>query len=313
MEVFKRYATELDSAIGGINLRGSAKGLYEPISYTLEFGGKRLRPMLTLLCAELFCSDDFISKSMPAALAVEIFHNFTLLHDDIMDSAPTRRGRPTVHNKWDSNQAILSGDAMMILSYEVLQRAEPLGKLLSVFNRAAREVCEGQQLDIEFAAKELVTKEQYLEMIHLKTAVLIAAAATMGAISAGATTEQCHTIYEYGRNLGLAFQIQDDLLDTYGTSSTFGKEIGGDIAEGKQTFLRVVALNLANKEQREVLQKSRDYDTVREIYDQLGVREIAQNEILHYFSQAIGQLRELPHNHTEKLEKFSNLLLNRDN
>ncbi len=313
MGTFEKYATELNSSLNTIHFGDNAAGLYEPISYTLEVGGKRLRPMLTLLCAELFDTANFATKAMPAAMAVEIFHNFTLLHDDIMDSAPTRRGRPTVHCQWNANQAILSGDAMMILAYETLQRAEPLGKLLEVFNRAAREVCEGQQLDIEFAAKELVTKEQYLEMIHLKTAVLIAAAAQMGAISAGATPQECHTIYEYGRNLGLAFQIQDDLLDTYGTSSTFGKEIGGDIAEGKQTFLRVVALNLANKEQQDVLQKSRDYDTVREIYDQLGVREIAQNEILHYFTEAIKKLDVFPETRTEKLRKFSNLLLNRDN
>ncbi|MFI3298866.1 MAG: polyprenyl synthetase family protein [Rikenellaceae bacterium] len=314
MEIFNNFSNALSSRILGICNDRRVEELYLPISYTLECGGKRLRPMLCLLCAHTFTqhTNSAIEKAMSSALAIEIFHNFTLLHDDIMDSAPTRRGRATVYKKWNENRAILSGDAMMILSYEILQDATPLDRLLKIFNRAALEVCEGQQLDMDFQNSEQgVTIDEYIEMIRLKTAVLIAAAAQMGAVAAGAQESECEALYNFGLNLGLAFQIQDDLLDTYGNKETFGKEIGGDIAEGKQTFLKVTALYRASDEQKAILESSKDYNTVRRLYDELGVPEAASNQISVYFEKALSYLELLPNN--ENLIKFSNLLLNRNN
>ncbi len=314
MEQYNTFLQLIQQAFHELEFRGTPDTLYEPIRYTLEDGGKRMRPLLTLLSASLFESDvqRVANKTMPAALAVEIFHNFTLLHDDIMDSAPTRRGRPTVHTKWGENRAILSGDAMVILSYRILSRAENLAQQIDIFNRAAVEVCEGQQLDMEFESRDEVSIEEYIEMIRLKTAALMAAATRMGGVAMGATEEQCVALYSYGENLGLAFQIQDDLLDTYGDGATFGKKIGGDIAEGKQTFLRITALNRADERQRSILKSNRDYRSVREIYDELGVAEIAKEEILKYFNRALLYLDNFDAQMSVPLRNYSNILLNRD-
>lgn len=272
-------------------------GLYAPIRYILEDGGKRIRPLLCLLSADL-CGGR-VREALPAAVAVEVFHNFTLLHDDIMDRAPMRRGRPTVHLKWSENSAILSGDAMLILAYQILASGNYGGllpELLAVFNRAAMEVCQGQQYDMEFEVSDRpVSREEYIGMIRLKTSVLLAAALEMGAIVGGASPAERRALYDFGVNLGLAFQIQDDLLDTYGDAETFGKTIGGDIAVGKKTFLHIAAMAAASAEQRAAILAPGDMDEklprVRAIYDALGVRSAAEAAIEDYFSRALASLR----------------------
>lgn len=274
-------------------LDNNPQGLYEPIKYIMEDGGKRSRPLLILLSANLF-SDD-IESAIGSAMAVELFHNFTLLHDDIMDCAPIRRGRDTVHVRWDENTAILSGDAMLPMAYSILCQDSDescLKILLLEFNRALLEVCEGQQYDVDFEKIDDVSLEQYIEMIRLKTAVLIASGMKMGAISAGAEPEQQAAIYDFGLNLGLAFQIQDDLLDTYGDSSTFGKAIGGDISVGKKTFLMITALQIADSIQSTTLSHSRDYEQVRAVYDSLDIRKTAELAIEMYYSKAMKSLYE---------------------
>jgi geranylgeranyl diphosphate synthase, type II len=221
------------------------KNLYEPIDYILQLGGKRIRPVLTLMAADIFGSD--YQKALPAALAVEVFHNFTLVHDDIMDDAPLRRGKETVHEKWDINTGILSGDAMLILAYKYFEDYEPVvfQKLAKLFSKTALEVCDGQQLDVDFETREDVTIDEYMNMIRLKTSVLVAAALKMGAIVAETSEEDANLIYDFGLNLGLAFQLQDDYLDTFGDPETFGKQVGGDIMENKKTFLYLKALEVS--------------------------------------------------------------------
>lgn len=221
-------------------------GLYEPCDYILGLGGKRLRPAMLLMAHELF--DPRIKRALPAAMAVEVFHNFSLVHDDIMDAAPLRRGQPTVHHRWDLNTGILSGDVMLVIAYDFLSkiRDRKAGwECLHIFNRIARGVCEGQQLDMEFEQRDDVTLGEYLKMIELKTAVLLAGALEMGATIAGASAEDAHHLYEMGKSAGIAFQIQDDLLDTFGDPAKFGKQVGGDILQNKKTFLVLKFLETA--------------------------------------------------------------------
>ena len=226
------------------------KNLYEPIDYILKLGGKRIRPVLTLMVADIFSSD--FKKALPAALAVEVFHNFTLIHDDIMDAAPLRRGKATVHEKWDTNTGILSGDAMLILAYQYFENYEPIvfQKLAKLFSKTALEVCDGQQLDVDFETRNDVTIPEYINMIRLKTSVLVAAALKMGAIVAEANNVNANLIYDFGLNLGLAFQLQDDYLDTFGDPETFGKQVGGDIIENKKTYLYLKALEVATEDDK---------------------------------------------------------------
>ena len=230
------------------------KNLYEPIDYIIKLGGKRMRPILTLMAADIF--SEGYKKAMPAALAVEVFHNFTLIHDDIMDDAPLRRGKVTVHEKWDINTGILSGDAMLILAYQYFENYEPIvfQKLAQLFSKTALEVCDGQQLDVDFETRNDVTIDEYINMIRLKTSVLVAAALKMGAIVAETSDENANLIYDFGLNLGLAFQLQDDYLDTFGDPETFGKQIGGDIIENKKTYLYLKSLEIANEVDRGKLQ-----------------------------------------------------------
>ncbi|WP_281671475.1 polyprenyl synthetase family protein [Rikenella microfusus] len=276
------------------------RGLYAPIRYILEDGGKRIRPLLCLMGADVYGGEP--EKALPAAVAVEVFHNFTLLHDDIMDKAELRRGRPAVHLKWGESGAILSGDAMLILAYRILQNGTPVygaGKLpglLEVFNRAAMEVCQGQQYDMDFETCDRpVTRDEYIGMIRLKTSVLLAAALEMGAVVGGASDAERRSLYDFGVNLGLAFQIQDDLLDTYGDAETFGKKIGGDIAAGKKTFLHIAAMEKASALQRDAILAPGDIGEklprVRAVYDALGVREAAETAIAEYFGLALEALR----------------------
>ena len=265
--------------------------LYEPITYLLDLGGKRIRPVLMLMTTEVFGGD--FNKALDAALAIEIFHNFSLVHDDIMDDAPLRRGKSTVHEKWDINTGILSGDAMLIKAYQLLESYE--GKLfkdlLHVFSKTAIQVCEGQQYDVDFENREDVTLDEYLKMIEYKTSVLLAAAMKMGAMIAGAPLEAQEAIYQFGKNLGIAFQLQDDYLDAFGDPKTFGKQIGGDIIENKKTFLYLKALTLATSDQKEKLRHyysnqpmnpSDKVTTVKSIFVDSGATELLKEAIKEY-------------------------------
>lgn len=273
------------------------RGLYEPMEYALGAGGKRLRPNLVLMAYNVFAPD--VERALPAAAALEMFHTFTLLHDDIMDNAPVRRGVPSVYNKWGANTAILSGDAMMIWAYRLLEQTPHLAKVLHEFNRLASEVCEGQQMDMDFEGREDVTLAEYMEMIRLKTAVLMAGAAKIGAIAAGADAADAEAVYKYGLELGFAFQLQDDYLDIYGTTETLGKKIGGDIAEGKKTFLTITAMEQAGDATRRAILAtfgdsshplSHRINRIRTIYNSLDVPELTLSAVERHLAAAATAL-----------------------
>jgi geranylgeranyl diphosphate synthase type II len=298
------------------------KNLYEPIDYILKLGGKRIRPVLTLIASDIF-SDDF-KKALPAALAIEVFHNFTLIHDDIMDAAPLRRGKATVHEKWDTNTGILSGDAMLILAYQYFENYEPIvfQKLAKLFSKTALEVCDGQQLDVDFETRNDVTIPEYIHMIRLKTSVLVAAALKMGAIVAETNDDNANLIYDFGLNLGLAFQLQDDYLDTFGNSETFGKQIGGDIIENKKTYLYLKALEVSNKDDKGKLKylykKKLKENTVkiadiRRIFQLNEIPLLIKQEIENYTKKAFDTLAKMDIKDTDKqrLKDFGLWLMNR--
>lgn len=318
---------DINQAIESLNWEKEPKGLYEPIAYALASGGKRIRPTLALLAAETIINGGLLNGSVmddvvPAALALEIFHNFTLLHDDVMDKAPVRRGRETVHVKWNENTAILSGDQMLIEAYKELAQV-PAGKLPQVlkwFNEMATAICEGQQYDVDFEHASQVTIEDYMMMIEKKTSVLLAYAMKIGGYIAGANESQQEALYQYGLHLGLAFQIQDDILDVYGDPKTFGKKIGGDICANKKTFLLLTALESADAESRaELLQwmmaTDRDEEkiaAVTEIYNKLGVREAGEVVMEEHTAIALEQLDKLPQNDaTETLRELAEKLATR--
>jgi len=290
--------------------------LYEPIKYILDLGGKRIRPLLVLLATDLFETD--YKKAFPAALAVEVFHNFTLIHDDIMDSASLRRGKPTVHHKWNENIGILSGDAMLIQAYSLIEEYpdDIYRKIMKVFNKTAMEVCEGQQYDMDFEQLQDVSIKQYLDMIKLKTSVLLASAFEIGAIIANATEEDRKYIYNFGLNLGLAFQIQDDYLDTFGDEKSFGKRIGGDIIENKKTFLYLMALQNSNLEDQFLLKdlyKETDevakINKVTQFFNDKDIPDLTQKTIEIYTKQAFNFVDKLSLA-SEKKEILKNLGLN---
>ena len=298
----EELSTLIEEYIARLSLPDTPKTLYEPISYSLEKGGKRLRPLLTLMSCNVFCND--VQRALPCAAAVEVFHNFTLLHDDIMDNAAVRRGKPAVHRKWGVNSAILSGDAMMICSYRLLESVSPeiLPRILSVFNDTSLKVCEGQQYDMDFESVERVSMEEYLHMISLKTSVLLAGAAVIGAITGNADREDCDHIYAFAMNTGMAFQIKDDLLDSYGDQSSFGKKIGGDILEGKKTFLTTASMESADDDTRLKLRgllhnkemiADEKINRVLAIYDKLGVKRMAEETIEKYTHIAIRELEQI--------------------
>ncbi|MDZ7605083.1 MAG: polyprenyl synthetase family protein [Cyclobacteriaceae bacterium] len=276
--------------------------LYDPIRYVLALGGKRIRPVLTLMASELFCGD--FRQAVYPALAVEVFHNFTLLHDDIMDKAPLRRGQATVHEKWNDNIAILSGDVMLIRAYELFLKSDhpELKLILRKFNECAAEVCEGQQLDMNYETMTSVSEDEYIEMIRLKTAVLLAFSLELGAILGSATQENREKLYEFGINIGLGFQLKDDLLDVYGEADKFGKQVGGDIISNKKTYLLIKAREQAKGENLVELeywlyQKTFDptekVKAVKAIYEKLGIRELGEQKMNRYFDRAINTLDEL--------------------
>jgi geranylgeranyl diphosphate synthase type II len=278
------------------------RNLYEPIHYILDLGGKRMRPVLTLMSAEVFDAD--YKKALPAALAVEVFHNFSLVHDDIMDDAPLRRGHETVHEKWNINTGILSGDAMLILAYQYFEQYEPVifRDLAKLFSKTALEVCEGQQWDVDFEDRTDVTIPEYLKMIQYKTAVLVAAAMKMGAIIAETSVENANLIYDFGLNLGLAFQLQDDFLDAFGNPETFGKQVGGDIIENKKTYLYLKAVAFSNQEEAEELKRlfaiqpedSTDkIERVKALFNSSGASKATQDAIQDFTFKAFQMLDQM--------------------
>ena len=302
---------DVNAEIGKLDWSREPQGLYEPIGYTLAAGGKRVRPQLALLATKLFGGNE--EDVLPAALALEVFHNFTLLHDDVMDKAQVRRGRPTVHVKWNANTAILSGDQMMIEAYKLLSQVpeNKLATTLRLFNQMATEICEGQQYDVDFESRTDVTISEYMEMIRLKTSVLLATALKIGAYIAGATEEQQEQIYNYGIHLGLAFQIQDDMLDCYGDQATFGKAIGGDIAENKKTYLWLTAAQKGAIDELAMREESmtQRFERILAIYDRLGVKAAAQEAIRLQTNQAINCLDALPQNqYTDQLRAMAHKL-----
>jgi len=320
----KKIETYKENFVSYLNEQIKVKepiNLYEPILYILRIGGKRLRPVLTLMTCDLFNGN--IKQAYDAALAIEIFHNFTLVHDDIMDSAPKRRGEETVHKKWDINTGILSGDAMMIMAYQCFENyEEPIfKKLLKLFSKTSLEVCEGQQLDIDFESRIDVTIPQYIKMITFKTSVLVAAAMKMGAIIAKVDDAEAELIYDFGLNLGIAFQLQDDYLDTFGDEALFGKQIGGDIAENKKTFLYLKAIEvceIANKEKLRDLYTSKNNNDnkikeVTEIFKSNNISDITVQEIESYTNKAFQILDKLSIYDEKKaiLKNFGSSLMKR--
>lgn len=294
--------------------------LYAAITYILGLGGKRLRPVLTLMGANAFGQES--TAALPAALAVELFHNFTLLHDDIMDEAPLRRGKPTVHTKWDSNLAILSGDALLIAAFQALETYEKSlhSQLTSVLTKTAIEVCEGQQYDMEFEKRTNVSEGEYLHMIKLKTAVLVGCALKMGALIAGASLKQSEEIYQIGELIGLAFQIQDDYLDAFGDPKSFGKLVGGDIIENKKTMLYYLALELGTDSQKKELinlfgtRPKNPVDKIKiscEIFFKTGAQEACRAKVNYFTNQALVQLKALSLNESGKneIKKFTKALM----
>ena len=298
------------------------ENLYNPIQYILKLGGKRLRPVLTLMSTEIFETD--FSEALNAALSIEVFHNFSLIHDDIMDDAPLRRGQETVHEKWDLNTGILSGDAMLIMAYRLFENYNPetFQALAKLFSKTALEVCEGQQYDIDFETRDNVTISEYLKMIEYKTAVLVGAAMKMGAIVAQANETDQNNIYEFGKNLGIAFQLQDDYLDAFGNPETFGKQVGGDIIENKKTILYLKALELASVEDKRQLEhlyslnptdQTQKIETIKSIFESTGANKATKKEISRYTDKALDVLKALNISEPKKslLKDFGLQLMNR--
>ena len=315
LNLFENYLAQ-------IHLPEEPELLYKPILYSMSGGGKRIRPTLLLLACEAFGGE--LQDALPAAAAVEMFHNFTLLHDDIMDNAEVRRGKPSVYASWGNNVAILSGDAMMICSYRLLSKvpSEKLASIMEIFTTTALQVCEGQQYDMDFESRQKVSVVEYMHMIELKTSVLLAGAAAIGAVLGDASEEDCRQIYRYALELGLAFQLQDDLLDSYGTQEELGKRIGGDILEGKKTCLMLNAMSRATEEDREVLRSTyldaslsedEKIARVKAIYDKYDIPHLINQQISLRFDRALSILDSLaiPKERTEHLRVFAQNLMGR--
>ncbi len=316
----KFYAELINNSLKDLSFSKTPKSLYDPIKYILDIGGKRIRPYLVLMSTSTFGKDPILSLN--AALSVECFHNFTLMHDDIMDSAALRRGNETVHLKWDTNQSILSGDALLIYSYKLLEDYSPniFKKLNNVLNTTALQVCEGQQFDMDFEKDPNVTFDSYINMIKLKTAVLVGASLQMGAIIAEANQNDLIKIYDFGVNLGIAFQLQDDYLDTFGDESLVGKSIGGDIIENKKTALYHLSLANANNEQSETLKSLyNDNNSIEKVFKVTQIFKDTKADleslklVEHFTNLALNSLNELSISNVKKKEliDFSHSLLNR--
>jgi geranylgeranyl diphosphate synthase type II len=322
MHTINEYREEFIAYLDSKKITKEPRNLYEPITYILGLGGKRLRPVLVLMTAEIFKGD--FKKALDAALAIEVFHNFSLVHDDIMDDAPVRRGQTTVHEKWDINTGILSGDAMLIMAYQLFENYEPnvFRDLAKLFSKTALEVCEGQQYDVDFETRDDVMLPEYLKMIEFKTAVLVAAALKMGAIVAGASDTAQEQMYNFGLNLGIAFQLQDDYLDVFGDPETFGKQVGGDIIENKKTYLYLKALNSGSEMMTKELEhlysiqpKESDakINAVRSIFEKTAADKATKVAIADYTAKAFDVLEEMEIERENKdlLKQFGENLMNR--
>jgi geranylgeranyl diphosphate synthase type II len=321
----KELQTDLESHIQNLSFGNQPQELYDPISYLMGVGGKRIRPLLTLLAYSLY-KENYKTILTPA-VAVEIFHNFTLMHDDIMDDAPLRRGKASVHEKWNPNTAILSGDVMLVRAYDMILEVSPdkLALCLKHFNKTAAEVCEGQQHDMNFESREQVGEEEYLEMVRLKTAVLLGFSLQYGAIMAGADPDDAQKLYDFGVNIGIGFQLKDDLLDVYADKSKFGKQVGGDIISNKKTYLIIKAKELAKGKEAEALEhwgKMKEFDknekvkAVTSVYDLLGIKEMTEAIMEAYFEKAFQQLSSIKAVHKEILQELKFLtqeLIGREN
>lgn len=299
MESLIKYASFFEQEVEKYNFRSEPSNLYDPLRYFMGLGGKRVRPLLTLMASELFGTPK--GNVSHAALAIEFFHNFSLIHDDIMDEAPLRRGKKTVHEKWNTNGAILTGDVLLVNAYQqlALSQREYLKEVLEIFNQVAVEVCEGQQLDMDFETMELdeVSMEKYIEMIRLKTSVLLGGALKIGAVLAGADKQNAQLIYNFGENLGIAFQIQDDILDLFGDPEKFGKQIGGDIISNKKTFLILNAVGKGKKNEIETILKISDKElkvkTAKSMIQEWGVLDEVKKSKQHYYQLAMNALKEI--------------------
>lgn len=322
MKALVEYREALELSLETTVKQGEPNQLYDPIRYILTLGGKRLRPVLTLMTCDFF--DTNYEKAMKAALAIELFHNFSLIHDDIMDDAPLRRGSVTVHEKWDINTGILSGDAMLILAYQLFENYEPtlFQQLAKLFSKTALQVCEGQQYDVDFETRDDVTIPEYIKMIDYKTAVLVGAAMKMGAIVAEASEDCKKHIYDFGRNLGIAFQLQDDYLDAFGDPATFGKQVGGDIIANKKTYLYLKTLEHGSNEAKKTIQhlfsiQPKDpqdkITTVKDLFVETGAAAATQEAIVRYTEKAYEVLEKvkLPEDKKERFRVFGHELMGR--
>lgn len=323
MTISNTFQEKISKALKTWEFGGRPAELYDPISYILELGGKRLRPQLALHACSLYTDD--VEPAVLPALGVEVFHNFTLMHDDIMDEAPTRRGKATVHQRWDANVAILSGDTMLVKAYELIMKVpdDVLRPALDYFNKCAVEVCEGQQIDMNFERNEVVDVPDYLEMIRLKTAVLLGYALRLGAMTGRAGTSDCDNIDRFGQQVGIGFQLKDDLLDVYGDTEKVGKQQGGDIIANKKTYLLIKALQNADRNQSNELKKwiaAKSFEpeekvtAVKNIYDELQIAAITQKEMNHHFEKGFEYLHRLQCDGEKRkgLEDFSYALINRE-
>lgn len=319
---FENALQRVEAELEKLHLVKSPKKLYEPIEYTLAAGGKRIRPALCLMACEALGGK--LKKAVPAALGLEVFHNFTLLHDDIMDKDEVRRNQPTVHVKWDENTAILSGDAMQIMAYQLVAQGpkKTLREVLSVFSNTALKVCEGQQYDMDFETQDDVSVDEYITMIECKTAALIEASLKIGAIVSGAEKEAIDLFGKFGKNLGLAFQLRDDWLDTFGDLETFGKDIGSDIVNNKKTYLLISALQLAEGDQLEELNRYMTDDTidneekisgVKALYRTLGIDDLTQRQAERYYKASIDALEQLDIEDKDDFLSLAERLLKRSN
>ena len=323
MQAVDRYREEFENFLSEKVKTREPRNLYDPMVYIMSLGGKRVRPVLVLMAADIFGADH--TRALPAALAIETFHNFSLIHDDIMDAAPLRRGKKTVHELWDINTGILSGDAMLIYAYQLFEQypGETFRELAKLFSKTAIEVCEGQQYDIDFETRDEVSIEQYIKMIEYKTAVLVGASLKMGAIVAGASDKDREAIYEFGRLLGIAFQLQDDYLDAFGDPDSFGKQVGGDIIENKKTFLYLTTLSMSEREEAQQLEHlysispkdaTGKIEAVKTLFETSGAAELTKQEIVKYTERAFAVLEalQIPGEKKELLRKFGSSLMERE-
>ena len=319
MQTLSQLSVIIEGELGKIAYPNTPQKLYQPIDYVMGLGGKRMRPILLLMAHQLF--DENIEKAISPALGIEIFHNFTLLHDDIMDNAPIRRGKQTVHEKWNQNVAILSGDTMLVQAYQLLSDVDKsiVKEMIAVFSKAATQVCEGQQWDMDFEIQKEVTLQEYLKMIEYKTAVLLAASLQIGGITANASKENQNNLYHFGLNMGIAFQLKDDLLDAFGNPDEFGKQIGGDIIANKKTFLYLKALQLANDKQKESLvnycktqeQTEQKVMGVKTIFTDLDIPKHAKDIMKAYYTKAMKHLDAIDSDNKAPLIAFSAKLMDR--